>query len=233
MNENNGKRIVNYLQESNESYAPVLDIPFTNENLQIIDLSKDNTTFRDVDINDYEGFTDMLFQQIKKNGAKVGVGGYLEDRFIYNQSENFNGVERRTIHLGIDLWVVPETVVYTPLDGVVHSFKNNSGFGNYGPTIILEHQTPEFSFYTLYGHLTLDSLKILKEGDVVKTGDFLGRIGSASENGGWPPHLHFQIITDLEGNYGDFPGVSAPSAISKYSSLCPNPNLILKIDKLN
>ena len=38
----------------------------------------------------------------------------------------------------------------------------------------------------------------------------IARIGTTAENGGWPPHLHFQLITDLLDRHGDFPGVADP-----------------------
>lgn len=233
MIESKHEKVKKYLSSKIIAIGPILEIPLINENIKIIDLSKNNPHFHNIKIQDPEEFDNLILNEIKNSGAKVGVGGYLEDRLIYNQSENFNGDERRTIHLGIDLWVKPQTVVYAPLEGKVHSYANNEGLGNYGPTIILEHNITDLTFYTLYGHLTRDSLKTLKRGSTLKTGALLGRIGTSSENGGWPAHLHFQIITDLEGNYGDFPGVSAPSSLSKYVSLCPDPNLILKIDRLN
>jgi hypothetical protein len=57
-------------------------------------------------------------------------------------------------------------------------------------------------------------------------------VGEHHENGGWPPHLHFQIITELLGNRGDFPGVAAPSERSRWLELSPDPNLILQVPGL-
>ena len=50
------------------------------------------------------------------------------------------------------------------------------------------------------------------------------------ENGGWPAHLHFQIIGDLMGFIGDFPGVAKQSEIEEWLERCPDPNLILGMD---
>ena len=70
------------------------------------------------------------------------------------------------MHIGLDLWIKAGTPVLSALDGKVHSFDFNAGFGDYGPTIILEHQLEDQTFYTLYGHLSLDSLDGLKIGKV-------------------------------------------------------------------
>jgi len=54
-------------------------------------------------------------------------------------------------------------------------------------------------------------------------------LGNESENGNWPPHLHFQIINDIEGKFGDYPGVCSFKEIDKYSANCINPKYILGI----
>jgi murein DD-endopeptidase MepM/ murein hydrolase activator NlpD len=123
--------------------------------------------------------------------------------------------------------------VLAPLGGVVQSFANNAGRLDYGPAIILEHETDlGLRFYTLYGHLTKDSLDGLAAGRAFKRGEKIGRVGRSGENGGWPPHLHFQVIADLLGKSGDFPGVALPSQRAVWLSLCPDPNLILRIPEL-
>lgn len=232
MIESSLEKVKKYLSDKNKTFAPVLEIPLTDKNVEVINLSKSAYINKNLNIKDYENFEKIIFKQINDSGARVGAGGYLEDRPMYNQSENFNGNERRTVHLGTDLWVEAGTVVYAPLEGYIHSFNNNKGFGNYGPTMILEHNTEQVTFYTLYGHLSESSLDFIKKGELIKQGTMLGRIGSALENGGWPPHLHFQIITDLDGNEGDFPGVAAASELEDYLKICPDPNLILRIKKL-
>ncbi|WP_238593699.1 hypothetical protein, partial [Endozoicomonas atrinae] len=51
-------------------------------------------------------------------------------------------------------------------------------------------------------------------------------------NGHWPPHLHFQVISDLLDQKGDFIGVAPKSERDYYLSICPDPNLILGIPSL-
>jgi 4-aminobutyrate aminotransferase-like enzyme len=49
------------------------------------------------------------------------------------------------------------------------------------------------------------------------------------ENGGWPPHLHLQIILDLLDRGAQFPGVARASERAVWMSLSPDPNLLLGI----
>ncbi|HET7897327.1 MAG TPA: DUF559 domain-containing protein, partial [Flavisolibacter sp.] len=112
------------------------------------------------------------------------------------------GQGARRLHLGIDIWGKPHTKVMAPLDGIVHSFAFNNAYGDYGATIILTHNLDGMMFHTLYGHLSLNSMKNMYEGDVVRKGDVFAEFGLPFENGQWPPHLHFQIIRDMEGMKG-------------------------------
>lgn len=187
------------------------------------------------DRSDTQAFTDFLFRRVRQEQASVGIGRYDEPRLIY-ASDQYRVAsdelpERRTIHIGLDLFLEPGSPIFAPLDGVVQSFQNNAAPLDYGPTIILEHRMAGDipPFYTLYGHLSLDSLDGLSVGMPVKKGDRIARIGDPFVNGGWPPHLHFQIITDLLGKRGDFPGVAAPGQRDIYLSLCPDPNLIVGV----
>jgi len=79
--------------------------------------------------------------------------------------------------LGIDITAIAGTEIFAPLEGSVHSFQNNSSFGDYGPTIILEHNLDGEIFYTLYGHLSLNSLDELSEGKEIKKGQKIAELG--------------------------------------------------------
>ena len=156
----------------------------------------------------------------------TGIGGYGEARPIYTadrfRMEGNEGPLWRTVHLGVDFWSAAGTPVYAPLDGLVHSFEDNAGAGNYGPTLILEHAVAgNLKFYTLYGHLSRASLQGLLPGTPVKKGELIAWIGAAPENGDWPSHLHFQVILDLLGRSGDFQGVALPEEQEVWLSLCP------------
>ncbi|HWQ36551.1 MAG TPA: aminotransferase class III-fold pyridoxal phosphate-dependent enzyme [Blastocatellia bacterium] len=178
-------------------------------------------------------FTRQLFDQMREAGAVVGIGRYNEARGIYTSElfkrEGNDGPEWRTVHLGLDLFMEAGAPVFAPLDAVVHSFRNNAGELDYGPTIILQHTDGAVTFYTLYGHLSEDSLEGLREGMPISRGTRIGSIGDYPINGDWPPHLHFQIITDLLGYSGDFPGVALPGERAVWLSISPDPNLIAGI----
>lgn len=208
-------------------FGKVIDIPFSEFDYHVMDFSVSNPDLHKVDLSNTKEFNEYVFDQLSFAGAQVGYGGYNEDRVIYKRSNHFQGEEPRSVHLGIDLWVKAHTNIFAPLDSTVHSYADNKGMGNYGPTIILEHKIDNLQFYTLYGHLTRQSLAGLKPGLKLKKGDKIGQVGNYPENGDWPPHLHFQIITDMVGMQGDFPGVAKPSEREKYLGICPDPKLIL------
>jgi murein DD-endopeptidase MepM/ murein hydrolase activator NlpD len=111
---------------------------------------------------------------------------------------------------------------------VVHSAQDNALFGDYGPTVILTHELDGATFHTLYGHLSRESLAGKEPGAVIKRGERIGTFGAPPINGDWPPHLHFQIIVDMLGKVGDYPGVAAESQRELYLTLCPDANLILR-----
>jgi 4-aminobutyrate aminotransferase-like enzyme/Ser/Thr protein kinase RdoA (MazF antagonist) len=168
-------------------------------------------------------------------GAAIGVGRYDEVRGVYTSPlfarPGNDGPASRTVHLGLDLFAPAGTPVLAPLDGVVHSIADNAVPLDYGPTVILEHEAGPGGprFYTLYGHLARGSAAAFSAGDRVGAGTVVARIGSMGENGGWPPHLHFQVITDLLDRHGDFPGVADPAERRVWLSLAPDPNLVAQI----
>ena len=187
-----------------------------------------------IDLNDPSVMTEMLFGQMAAAGASVGVGRYDEARLCYTaeqfRTDATDSRTWRTIHLGLDLFMEAGTHVLAPLDGTVHSFHDNDAPLDYGPTVILQHEPADgVVFYTLYGHLNRESLQGLRAGQVVRKGERVGMLGETDVNGGWPPHLHFQVITDLLGWVGDFPGVATAAQRRVWLSLCPDPNLLARI----
>ncbi len=228
-----GEKLVRVLQNRQDKMARVLAVDLTGSAAVVFDLSASNPDLEGVDLSDMEAFNSYVFDELRIRGTPLGIGRYDEDRVVYRDKPLFYGEgEPRSVHLGIDLFVEPGAPVYAPLNAVVHSFANNDSRGSYGPTIILEHRLEGVAFFTLYGHLSLGSLTELYPGREILTGEVIGWIGGMRENGGWPPHLHFQIITDMGQWQGDFPGVCAPSQRQEYLELCPDANLILCIPGL-
>ena len=195
-----------------------------------IDLSIHNAELKAVNVSSSDDLETFIWDYMKFHKAKVAFGGYLEKRGIYQRSDYFNQQNpevERNIHLGLDLWIEANTTIFAPLAGTIHSFKNNTNHGDYGPTIILKHQIENQQFFTLYGHLSLESIQELKVGAEVKQGEPIATLGTAEVNGDYPPHLHFQIIKDIQDFEGDYPGVSNQHNLEFYTQNCPDPNLLL------
>ena len=214
-----------FLNAQNGSFFPLFDPDLIKENTFIIDFSSSN---KDLDYFDFGKTQELglyIFSQIRASGKQYGYGGYLENREVYKRSQLFTNVNKpaRSIHLGVDVWTPAGQDVFSPLDGRIHSLQNNAHFGDYGPTIILEHQLDGRTFYTLYGHLSLESLMGLHPGDRIGPGTPFCQVGNFPINGDWPPHLHFQVINDMMGKWGDFPGVCLDSEKDIYSKICPDP----------
>ncbi|WP_417866288.1 aminotransferase class III-fold pyridoxal phosphate-dependent enzyme [Xanthomarina gelatinilytica] len=166
------------------------------------------------------------------------AGGYLEVRPFYStnayKKEGNSGPEYRTTHLGVDFWVKENTPIHAPLDGEVFSIYNNGNDKDYGPTLILKHQTDSgIPFFTLYGHLSESSMTLVTTGQQIHANDLIAYVGNTNENGSWSPHLHFQIMLDMLDYTQDFPGVAFPNQVSVWKRICPNPNLLFKYEGLN
>jgi murein DD-endopeptidase MepM/ murein hydrolase activator NlpD len=197
--------------------------PLTAATSIALDLSASNTELTASIYGETSTFCDYINAKL---GGKIGYGGYLEHRVVYESHENFATASEdyRNIHLGLDFWTTAGTSVFAPLAGEVHSFQVNPGSGNYGPTIILYHPTE--NIYTLYGHLAKEDLAPLEVGAQIAAGQLLCHLGKPAENGGWPPHVHFQVIRDMQGWLGDYPGVCSQRDVSFYAQNCPDPSEI-------
>lgn len=198
-----------------------------------IDLSTSAPDLEHLDLTNAAAMETYIKLYCQQQGAKVAYGGYLEHRNLYKHSTHFNQQKistERNIHLGIDFWIAATTPVVAPLRGTVHSFQDNKGLGNYGPTIILEHKIEGAVFYSLYGHLSRASLEGIAVGQIIEQGQKFAVLGTAEVNGNYAPHLHFQLILDLEGKQGDYPGVCSQQEVAFYQKNCPNPMLLLSLD---
>lgn len=221
----------NTLLKNRQDFHPVIKFNPATEKLFPFDFTDNNKVLGASEIADTALFTDYINRTLSANGATYGIGGYNENRKLYRRSELFAGEEARSVHLGVDVWGPAGTPVYAALGGMVHSFAFNNNFGDYGATIILLHQLDTIAFHTLYGHLSLADISTLSEGQYISRGQVIGHFGGPAENGNWPPHLHFQIINDIQLKTGDYPGVCKPSEIEWYLKNCPDADLILNLMK--
>ena len=216
---------------SNIQNVKVIDESIDYSQYIPLNLSSTNEVLAKIEITNSTHFEKFIEDYLAENNAKVAFGGYNEIRNLYKRSTAFNDhkTEERNIHIGLDLWIKAGTPVLAALDGFIHSFNYNTGVGDYGPTIIIEHKIKNQHFHTLYGHLSLESISNINIGDPVLKGMQIATLGDAAVNGDYSPHLHFQIIEEIPNKFGDYPGVSTKSDLNYYLRNCPDPNLLLKI----
>lgn len=223
------------LKKYQHTFHSVVPFNHANDKLLHMNFTSTNTELTDVIINDENLFNNYITQKLKIAKALYGIGGYTEYRSIYGKSKVFDAVkageEPRRLHLGIDIWADAGTPVFTFAGGMIHSFAFNNQHGDYGATLILLHQLDGISFYSLYGHISLKDISNIHAGEYVSRGQKIAHIGTPNENGNWPPHLHFQLIHNIEMKHGDYPGVCAYSEKDKYLNNCPDPDLVLNMMK--
>lgn len=165
---------------------------------------------------------------------QIWLGYYFEPRLIYAEPAFRNGPwlasDRRTVHLAVDAFAPAGTPVFAPMDATVHVIENRTGHLDYGGVVILAHDTPEGDqFYTLYGHLDPAVCDKLKPGQHLKKGIAFCTLGDPSQNGGWAPHIHFQMALTLDGLGDDWPGVGDPDDNYLWRAICPNPAALLNL----
>jgi hypothetical protein len=151
------------------------------------------------------------------------VGRYDEDRVIYTQAL-FEGA--RTLHVGIDLGGPAGTAVHAFADGEVVQAGVNPAPGDYGPTLVTQHTLDGRPIYALHGHLSTASLARSPIGRRFSAGEVLGWLGEPRENGGWPPHVHFQLCWDRPETH-DLPGAVRPADREAALLRFPDPRMVL------
>jgi murein DD-endopeptidase MepM/ murein hydrolase activator NlpD len=223
-------QLSSYLNKHRDAISQVVAFNPAVDKFFQFNFTEANTALSGADVANTEKFAHYINAQLQQHDCRLGIGGYMEHRNIYQRSDLFDDYEEpRTLHLGVDIWGPAGTHIYAPLAGKIHSFQDNNHFGDYGPTIILEHDLDGLKLYSLYGHLSRASLSGLKAGHAVESGQKIAELGHADENGDWPPHLHFQLMFDLQGKSGDYPGVGRFSEKQSLLLNIPDPGLILQI----
>jgi len=161
-----------------------------------------------------------------EHGVTLGIGPWGEARTVYSgdmfRSRLIEG-ERRDRHLGLDLFMPAGTKLYTPLAATVKSVEIEQDPLGYGGLVALLHE-PEGCppFVTLWGHLAHEVVTRLKPGDRLEAGALVAEMGAHAENGGWAPHLHFQISVDPDMAARDILGVGEARYLDVWQNLFPN-----------
>jgi len=232
----NAEPVVEWLRANSRTFASVLSDDLRAAPCLVLDLSVgSHLVDGDARENAEPKLTERIFGEMAAAGVKIGVGRYDEARLLYTSPLFTSGAltdEQRAVHLGVDLFTQAGAPIFAPIDGEVHAFAYNAAPLDYGHVIILKHRTSDGrTFYTLYGHLSAESLEGLSAGKPVAKGEKIASVGLPGENGAWTPHLHFQIIIDLLDSDCDFPGVCRASQREIWLSFSPDPNLILGISE--
>jgi murein DD-endopeptidase MepM/ murein hydrolase activator NlpD len=222
-------QLVQYIRQNPEATGKVVDYDPVTDRLYQFDFTVANAELSSDEVSDTERFSAWVNSKLTDANYTYGIGGYMEHRTLYARSPLFDTVEEpRRLHLGVDIWAKAGTPVYAPFDAVVHSFNDNDRFGDYGPTIILQHDLDGMILYSLYGHLNRQCLERLYEGKPIAQNQQIGLFGQPNENGNWPPHLHFQLMFDIGICKGDYPGVGRFSQKKQLMVNIPDPQLVLR-----
>lgn len=236
--------IIPVLQRHNHDFHPVVPFDPRTDKILLMDFTEKNTSLTPDIFENNEKFCAYIENKLNAAHSLYGIGGYNELRTIYSRSKLFDTInstvlagrltgvdEPRRLHIGVDIWGRAGTPVYAFMGGMIHSFAFNKQPGDYGATLILLHQLEGISFYSLYGHISLRDIEKIYPGQYVTRGEIIAHFGEPAENGYWPPHLHIQLILDMELKEGDYPGVCKFSEREKYLSNCPDPELVLKLQQ--
>ena len=218
-----GREIRQYLATA-AVRSQVIPMPEDRSGIGILDWSIDGAG-SPTTVEELQGYQ-------RTHGFEVLLGRYGEERSIYRDAAfDPQGASARTVHLGLDLFAGAGTPVFAPLEGVIEAFADNHQWLDYGPVIILRHQTHLGTpFWTLMGHLSRESMTGWEVGRHVQAGEQVATIGTPEENVGWPPHVHLQVLTDLCGMGLDVYGVAPRDEASLWRGISPNPALLLGID---
>lgn len=123
--------------------------------------------------------TRNLQEQVKPRGKPVS-SGWVSSRYGY-RNDPFSG--RRQFHKGIDFVGKKGAPIIAAAGGIVIKAESHR---QYGLVVEIDHRN---GYITRYAH---SSELLVKEGDVVKKGQQISKMGSTGRSTG--THLHFEVI---------------------------------------
>jgi 4-aminobutyrate aminotransferase-like enzyme/Ser/Thr protein kinase RdoA (MazF antagonist) len=222
-----GKEVTAFLKANRKHLSPMFLPDFRYQRRFVIPADGSDPRVPDLSAEEFDGWFNAKRAQLN---TRYGIGRYGEDRTVYQTAAFASPAspERRTMHMGLDVFVDANEPLYAPIAGTVYTIHDNAIHLDYGPTLILQHKTDDGTpFYSLYGHLSPSIFELHKEGDKIEVGQLIGHIGDWDVNGGWSPHLHFQIMTDMLGHKENFYGVGHKSLWHVWNQICIDPDLML------
>ena len=223
-------RIAAWLEREAHSFAPVIRPGLSRPDVTVFDFAATSPDATLLDSFDGPGFDRYCTEKMAAEDADFGVGTYGEDRTIY-KGEAFGTTApdiRRTVHLGIDIFTSAGEPVHAPMAGTVAFIHDDAVAYGFGPTVLLQHETDHGDvFWTLYGHLSRASIARLHVGQAIAKGAAFTEFGPRPENGAWPPHLHFQVVTDHLGLGARMHGVGTLAEWQIWQQVSPDPSVVL------
>ncbi|MGR3292362.1 MAG: aminotransferase class III-fold pyridoxal phosphate-dependent enzyme, partial [Paracoccaceae bacterium] len=227
----NSDEITSWINGERGNFAPVLGFDLSDAPMRSLSVEMSTTPINPFDRTANEAAT-IGEQGVPDDSAWLGY--YGEPRLIYTDKAFRNGdwkaSDRRTVHLGIDGFAPAGTTVLTPLDATVLHIDIRKGHLDYGGVVVLRHETPDrLTFFTMYGHLDPGSISGLEVGQNLPKGYAFARLGDPTVNGGWNPHIHFQLALSTLGMGHDWPGVANPDEMFFWRKYCPNPAALMNL----
>ncbi|WPC03306.1 aminotransferase class III-fold pyridoxal phosphate-dependent enzyme [Pseudomonas benzenivorans] len=222
--------VMRWLERNAHDFAPLLRPAVTAPRVRVFDFSAASSDSRAIEGLDCAGMQTYIEAQIAAAGADFGVGRYGERRGLYSSAAYAGATaqQRRDTHLGVDLFAPAGEAVHAPFAGVVAFFHDDAEDQGFGPTLLLEHRSDcGARFWTLYGHLSRASCATLRVGQALARGEAFARLGERTENGGWPTHLHFQLVTDHLGLQARMYGVGVAQHWQVWRAVSPDPSVVL------
>ncbi|SDR12597.1 aminotransferase class III-fold pyridoxal phosphate-dependent enzyme [Pseudovibrio sp. Tun.PSC04-5.I4] len=220
-------KVIGFCAKNRNSFAPLFDrhpklmakalVPYDDPENEMTITSRDRKP---------EEAQDWWEDYCDAHSVELGIGPWGENRSVYSsdffQSRFIEG-ERRRNHLGFDLFLPAGSRVHAPMESRVRSVVIETDLLGYGCMIALEHKTDcGQPFVSLWGHMAHEAASRLKTGDVLHAGDTVGYLGADDENGGWAPHLHLQLSTDVSLNAEEILGVGEENYLDVWGDLFPS-----------
>ncbi|MFT5582827.1 MAG: murein DD-endopeptidase MepM/ murein hydrolase activator NlpD [Cognaticolwellia sp.] len=152
------------------------------------------------------------------------IGKYDELRPGVYTTALFGG--SRHLHVGVDLGGPVGTAVHAFADGRILHQGYNPAAGDYGHVIVTEHSLGGRELFALHGHLSQSSIGLRQPGETFSQGQVIAWLGAEHENGGWPPHVHFQLSWERPETH-DMPGAVDPADRAQALKRYPDPRRVL------